>query len=476
MMARLHCGGWLVGAVLLGSCGTAKGIGTSGGEDTETDASTGSTTDDESTSTTTDDGSTTTTTSMSSTTNSPPECGNGVTEPPEECDDGNDVSGDGCEPDCTLSTDTMLWELVVAGEAGVVDRGHGITTDAEGNIYVIGFIVDTVGDSNVWVRKLDPGGDGVWTSILDPSVGNDDRGYGIAIDGDGNLAITGSTAPDDIETDIYLAKLDTNGAPLWSRSVTGPQAGVDGGFDVAVDPEGNFVFVGYVRTGQNDNDIWIQKTDTDGNALWTQTAAGNDNLDDRAHGVAIDVDGNIYVTGFVSNVGFNKDVWLRKLDPDGDPLWTTVHDSINSGSEEAFDVALGPDGAVAVVGTTPITASNDDIWLGRFDADSGDLLWQRIYGGPAIAHDAGQGVGIDSESNYVVVGYKGQGSLDTDIWLRKWDQLGSIVWTQNVAGAGMHRDEGVAVAIDADDNIVVTGEIRNSPSTDGDLWIAKFAP
>jgi uncharacterized delta-60 repeat protein len=413
---------------------------------------------------------------MSTTTGTPPVCGDGQREDPEECDDGNTADGDGCESDCTLAVDTQLWEVIEGGDAGIADRGQGIATDGAGNVYVIGFDVDTVGDSNIYVRKLDTDGNGVWSSTIDPSVGRDDRGHGIVVDGDGNLGVTGSMSTDEVETDIYVAKLDTDGVPLWSRSVNGSSPGVDGGNDVAVDSSGNFVFVGYVRVGDNDNDIWIQKTDTDGTELWTQTVAGDDMIDDRATGVAIDGDGNIYVSGFLSNVGFNKDVWVGKYDPDGNELWTTVFDSPLSGTEEAYDVALADDGSVAVAGTTPIQANNIDAWMGRFDGDTGDFLWQRDFGGPAIQGDAALGVAVDSQGNYIVVGYKGITAVDTDIWMRKYNAGGGVVWTQNIVGDGMERDEAVAVAVDGDDNILVTGEIRNEQNNDGDIWIAKFAP
>lgn len=475
---------WITGLALLanaGACGDSAPQGGDTDSDTdETDAP--DTTGDDTTSTTTDDPSTTTgDPSGDPDTDTPttvpvPECGNGEVEPPEECDDGNLEGADGCEADCTETIDTSIWSDVVAGDAGIQERGQGIATDGSGNVYVAGFIVPETGNQNIWVRKYDPDGSEVWTTELDPGAGNDDRGYGVAVDDAGNVYVAGSVTPMPGESDLWFGQLDPDGAEVWSQSVSGPEPGADGANDIALDAANNVVVVGYARVGNNDIDIWIGKYDSAGTELWTDTVAGPAALDDRAQGVAIDADDNVVVAGFVSNEGFNKDVWIRELDPDGAERWTTIYDSLQSGSESGFDVAIAPDGSVAVAGTTPPVANNDDVWLGRFDADTGELIFQKKYGGPAIVDDAGLGVAVDSQSNFVVVGFKGLSGTDVDIWMRKWDDIGNIVWTQTLAGAGMDRDEAVAVTIDADDNILVTGEIRPESNNNGDIWVGKFGP
>jgi hypothetical protein len=49
-----------------------------------------------------------------------------------------------------------------------------------------------------------------------------------------------------------------------------------------------------------------------------------------------------------------------------------------------------------------------------------------------------------------------------------------VVWTQNVAGSGMRQDQALGVTVDGNDDVVVTGEIRGAPDTNGDIWVAKF--
>jgi hypothetical protein len=155
-------------------------------------------------------------------------------------------------------------------------------------------------------------------------------------------------------------------------------------------------------------------------------------------------------------------------------VWTTIWDSQMGGVDAGYDVAVAPDGSIGVAGSTPIIATNEEVWLGRFDAD-GMLLWQKDFGGPMILNDHGLGLATDSESSFIVVGFKGIGNTDSDIWLRKWDVGGNVVWTQSFVGEGLDRDQALAVAVDGNDDIAATGEIRQMTNNNGDIWVAKLA-
>lgn len=413
---------------------------------------------------------------MGVTTMPDPVCGNGILESIEECDDGNEVDGDGCDADCTLNLDTSIWEDTHAGDAMVRESGQGVAIDSLGNIVVGGYDVDAVGDANMWIAKYDPDGNQQWELVLDPSMGIEDRIYGVAIDPLDNILLVGDSDIAPSDADIWVGKLDPDGNELWTNRFAGPDLGNDGGRGVASDPDGNVVFTGFFRVANNDNDIVVSKLDPDGGLLWSETIPGPEALDDRGQGVVSDPEGNLFVAGFTSQSGFDRNVWLRRLDPDGAELWTEIWDSTTNANDAGFGIALAPDGSVAVAGNTPVVANNQDVWLGRWDGESGDLLWWKQFGGQAFIDDQGLAVAADAESNFVVVGYRGMEVTDSDIWMRKYDVGGNVVWSQVVAGRGGDRDQATAVAIDANLDIVVTGEIRNGMSNDGDIWVGKFGP
>ncbi|HET6584900.1 MAG TPA: hypothetical protein VFG69_15695 [Nannocystaceae bacterium] len=467
-------------AVAIGAAATACGGGGGSNDDggsgegdtTAADDGTGATLDGSTSSATTvdpdgsDDG--------PNTTEPVPECGNGVREDPEQCDDGNQDPGDGCDVDCTVTVDTRIWEDVVAGAAAVQESGQGIVFDSANAAIAVGYVVDAVGNPNVWVKKYAPDGTEVWTQVLDPSTGLDDRAYGVDVDAQDDIYVSGDIGTDPASSDVWLAKLDPAGQLLWQYTFDGPEGQNDVGEDVAVDAEGNAYVVGSVRVGANDQDIFVAKIDANGTEVWTDIVAGPNTLEDRAMGVDVDADGNAIVAGFVSDDGFARDVWLRKYDPAGGEVWTTVWDSLQGGIDAAYEVVVAPDGSIGVAGSTPIIATNENVWLGRFDGD-GALLWQKTFGGPMILNDHGLGVAADSQSSFIVVGFKGIGDTDSDIWLQKWDVIGNVVWSQSFPGDGLDRDQALAVAVDGNDDLAATGEIRQMANNDGDIWVAKLA-
>jgi serine-aspartate repeat-containing protein C/D/E len=412
---------------------------------------------------------------MTVTTNPLPVCGDGVPEGAEECDDGNAVDGDGCDSDCTANLDTLEWQAIHAGDAMVAESGHGIAVDGAGNIVVGGFEVDVVGDPNAWVAKYDPAGTQLWMVTFDPSMGLDDRIYAVAIDPNDDILVTGDTDVMPAASDIWVAKLDPSGAELWSRTIDGPNAFDDGGRGIASDSLGNVVVTGFVRIDDADIDIYVGQLDPDGNTLWDEVVAGPETFDDRGQGVAVDLaDDAVVVAGYISHGGFNRDVWLRKYDSDGDVLWTATWDDGNSSEDAGHSVAVRPDGTIAVVGMTPVIATNQDVFLGVWDG-SGRLQWQRQFGGQAILDDGALAVASDADGNIVIVGLRGVTNTDSDMWIRKYDAIGNVAWSQVIAGEAGDRDQATAVATDAEGNILVTGEIR-SVGNDGDVFVAKLGP
>ncbi|MEX1367693.1 MAG: hypothetical protein AB1Z98_31485 [Nannocystaceae bacterium] len=409
------------------------------------------------------------------TTSPPSECGNAILEGIEECDDGNAVDGDGCDSDCTLNLDTSQWQDTHGGDAMVRDSAQGIAVDSQGNVVVGGYEVDAVGDPDMWLAKYDPEGTQLWALELDPSMGLDDRIYAVAVDPSDRILVAGDVDVAPGSSDLWVAAFDPDGAEQWSTSFDGPEGGNDGGRGIATDDAGNVLVTGFVRVGNNDNDVFVAKLGPGGATTWTDTVAGPDLLDDRGQGVVTDPAGNAYVAGYVTAGGFDRNVWLRKYDADGADLWTELWDSPGSADDAGFGLARAPDGTVAVAGMTPVIADNQDVWLGRWDED-GNLLWIKQFGGQAFVNDQGLAIAADSASNFVVAGYRGMSATDSDIWLRKYDAGGNVLWAQVVAGLGMDRDQATAIATDANDDILVAGEIRNAMSNDGDVWLGKFGP
>jgi len=227
---------------------------------------------------------------------------------------------------------TLLWAKR-AGGTSFSEEGKGISVDGSGNSYVTGIfgnnatfgpgegnetILPAAGGSDIFVAKYDTNGALVWAT----GVGgmNTDTATGIGVDGAGNSYVTGyfstSTTIDGTVLnsvggeDIFVAKFDGNGTPLWANSAGGTAN--DQGHAIVADAAGNSYLTGYYNTsavfgfGETNQtvlnaasafDIFIARYNTDGTLAWTRSAGGGLTAIEEGNGIALDALGNSYVTG-----------------------------------------------------------------------------------------------------------------------------------------------------------------------------------
>lgn len=178
------------------------------------------------------------------------------------------------------------------------------------------------------------------------------------------------------------------------------------------------------------------------------------------HGAVRDAAGNLYVTGCVT-VGANIDILTIKYANDtGAILWQNRYNGPANRDDAGVAMALSQDGGVVVTGRSHNGISQDLIVL-RYAAD-GTLLWRAIFDGPAGKNDAGQAVAIDGQGAVIVAGKSANASND-DIITLKYDVAGNLLWQHRLDG-GAGADIGSAVAIDGNGDVVVAGRTTVAPN------------
>jgi len=348
------------------------------------------------------------------------------------------------------------------------DRAYGVAVDGSGNAYVTGYFYGTAdfdpgsgtdehvsnGIEDICLSKFDSNGVFQWARTWGGA--DYERGYGVAVDGSGNIYVTGyfegtvdfdpGVGTDEHTSnayyDIFLSKFNANGDFQWARTWGGDS--VDTAYGVAAHSPSDIYVVGYFKetvdfdpgggteeytSDSSSEDVFLSKFDATGNFQWVRTWGGW--AYDEACGVAADSLGNIFVTGdFARDVDFNPpqvpgedvhwsegptaDIFLSKFNSSGDYQWARTWGGSNW--DEGYSVATDSSGYIYVTGDFNDTVDFDpgagtdehsatmfcDIFLSKFDTN-GDFLWANTWGSDDD-HDKGYGVAADVSSNVYVTG------------------------------------------------------------------------
>jgi hypothetical protein len=289
--------------------------------------------------------------------------------------------------------------------------------------------ISTHSDPDVWLVKTDSNGDSLWTQTFGSSVY--DEGYSVEQTNDGGYIITGSTeSSGNGLLDIWLLKTDSNGNSLWTQTFGG--SSVDLGRSVEQTNDGGYIVAGRTDSfGNGNSDVWLIKTDSNGDSLWTRTFGGYEN--DSGYSVKQTNDGGYIVAGGTYSFGNgNSDVWLIKTDSNGDSLWTRTFG--DSSYDRGRSVEQTNDGGYIIVG------------YGLIKTDSqGNLEWNRSTSGSSVQQT--------NDGGYIIVGDE----------LIKTDSQGNLEWNRSTSGSSVQQTND-------------TGYIVIQNRTENHVWLIKTDP
>jgi len=294
---------------------------------------------------------------------------------------------------------------------------------------------------NIFVAKYDSSGTCLWARTAGNTVATA-RGHEITVDTAGNVYITGSTnqqstfdgalAGTNGKTQGFIAKYSASGNIIWVKTVTastfsqgnGIKFSKNGALYITGDFKGTLTVNGtnYVGFGITYTDIFTCKMDINGNFIWAKVGTGNG--DQIANGVDTDDYDNVYITGnFVNNCNFGTativanaigatayDMLIAKYDLNGTLKW--VKNIGGAGPDPGYDICVHRNSNILVVGrlagsgemdTIPITNSIGTTMVACFDS-TGVPLWHKLAGGnpsgpTGAGTNSGNGIAVDSNGN-----------------------------------------------------------------------------
>ena len=214
----------------------------------------------------------------------------------------------------TDATGDTLWTKVYGGGTNYSEAARSIDEiPGSGYIIVCNTTVVGLGNSEYWILRTNLDGDTLWTQTYGGM--EDESGDAVQLCADGGFILAGSTESFGSGlSDFWLVRTDMNGDTIWTRTYGGSENDVCRSAQSTVD--GGYILAGSTKSfGAGGYDLWLVKTDDNGDTLWTLTLGGYD--DDYGHCVRQTADEGYIVTGHIhtKSAGYS-DVWLVRLGPD----------------------------------------------------------------------------------------------------------------------------------------------------------------
>lgn len=324
--------------------------------------------------------------------------------------------------------------------------------------------------NDLFVARLTAGG--TWQWALKATGTGTDRGRGIASSSTGTVYVAGDFASNQFTlgssvltlggvTDLVLAELSSSGTV--QRVATARGRGQSEASALASDAAGNTYVVGNFRSeitlgnttlsSLGDRDIVVAKRAPDGHYLWAVRAGGTE--DDRSHGIAVDGSGNVYITG------------------------------------EYYSFTAGFGSTSLITGGVANSFTEANVFVAKLDAQ-GNWLWATQAGGSGYrSDDISNGIAVDGSGNACIIGYfqgasatfgsttltnrSGATTPGSNLFVAKLAPGGSWLWAVSGGSVGTTAiaDHGAAVAVDGSGNVLVTGAFSRATAVFGSITLSS---
>ena len=347
------------------------------------------------------------------------------------------------------------------GRATTADWGYSAVETFDGG-YVAAGLTGAIGfgQEDVYLVKTNDRGDTLWTKTYG-TPSNGEFAKAVVQTRDSGYAVLGYTESYGAgAADVYLIKTDVNGDTLWTKTYGG--AGNDDGASIQETEDGGFIIVGNSRSfGAGEWDVYLIKTDSKGDTLWTKTYG--DQYNAEAASVQKTSDKGYVIVG--NTYGFKADymdVYLIKVDSLGNLQWQKTYDGPENGNESGdFGTAVQQtqDGGYVITGGKGAVFTESfkgQTWLLKTNS-IGDTLWTKYFGKINEDDSRGNDVKQCADGGYVLAGTRYTNETSLDVFLVRTNAVGDTLWTKTIGSREGNAEKGLSINVNKDGSYIVSG-------------------
>ena len=345
------------------------------------------------------------------------------------------------------------WEQIFSG--GAEDQVTALALDDSGNVYVTGYINSAYNNCGYATIKYNPDGVQQWIKQYEGPGGSEDKPTAIAVDSSGNVYVTGSSVGL-ICHDYATIKYNSAGDTLWIRRYNGLASDQDYATALAIDTDGNVYVTGYSTGTGSLTDCATIKYNSAGVQQWVSRFNGPSNSYDYAFAISVDVSGNVYIAGSTYSSTTWNDYLTVKYNSSGIQQWVQTYDDSISVDDWVNSMSLDGLGHVYITGKSLGFATV------KYNS-SGVEQWIRKYNGLGYGNDVARSVKTDISGNVYVTGNNITLSSSEFVTI-KYNTSGVQQWLQTYNAPGYSYS--YAMDLDNVGNVYVTGKSSNGTTYD----------
>jgi hypothetical protein len=341
------------------------------------------------------------------------------------------------------------------------DEVRAIAVDENG-VYVTGYTRNRVTEdsSDFCTIKYDKTtGDTIWVRKYNGTARQCDEPYALAIDDSGNVYVTGRSEGTGTGFDYLTIKYSSDGDSLWTARYNNYENGWDMAYAIAVDTNGNVYVTGESYAPATYYDCVTIKYNSSGVQQWVRRYSYQGNWSDEGKAITVDDAGNVYVTGRSISTTTSWDYATIKYNTGGTQQWVARYHGMESYDDEPTGIVVDPLGNVYVTGGSGIGPLFYYQYATIKYSPSGAERWVRTYLGPGCISSKANDIAIDNQSNIYVTGqsYDSVSATDYDYATIKYDSAGVQQWVARYNGPADSSDLATSIAVDAESKVYVTG-------------------